>query len=73
MGDKRIFEKVQKGSSEGEHMIATLKCWNLERIIDADLMGEYRPSQLTMVDLVNEGTASTSPTSRKIEVVEVDV
>jgi len=31
-----------------------LKCWNLERIIDAEQQGKDAPSELKMVDLLNE-------------------
>jgi hypothetical protein len=31
-----------------------LKCWNLERVIDAELVGAPEPEQLTMEDLINE-------------------
>ena len=54
-------------------MDEALKCQNLEHIIDADLMGENCPLQLTMDDLVNEGTTSTSPTSEEVQLVDVDI
>ena len=31
-----------------------LKCWNLERIIDAESMGVAAPAALTLNDLLNE-------------------
>ena len=31
-----------------------LKCWNLERIIDAESMGVAAPAALTLNDLFNE-------------------
>ena len=60
-----------------------MKCWNLERIIDADLMGDSQPLELTIDQLVNEGkvdasASSTRTSTRKevqevVEVVDVDV
>ena len=62
-----------------------MKCWNLERIIDADLMGDSQPLELTIDQLINEGevdasasSTRTSTSKRKeaqevVEVVDVDV
>ena len=35
------------------------------------MMRERQPSQLTMDDLVYEGSVSASPTSKEVDVVEV--
>ena len=59
-----------------ENTEEALKCWNLERIIDADLMGNSQSSELTMDELLNEGNAiasAPSNTNNVQEVVEVDV
>jgi hypothetical protein len=36
--------------------VEALKCWNLERIIDAEQQGKDAPSELKMEDLLNEET-----------------
>ncbi len=33
-----------------------MKCWNLERIIDAEQQGKDAPSELNMEDFLNEET-----------------
>jgi hypothetical protein len=35
--------------------VDALKCWNLERILDAELLNEPVPSELTMEDFIAEG------------------
>ena len=46
---------MQKGKlEEGELRRGVLKCWNLERIIDAEQQGNDAPSELRMEDLLNE-------------------
>jgi hypothetical protein len=37
-------------------LVKLLKCWNLERIIDAEQQGNDAPSELNMEDLLNEET-----------------
>ena len=38
-----------------------LKCWNLERIIDAEMLGKPPPPELTLDELVQEeNSAATS-------------
>ena len=37
-----------------------LKCWNLERVIDAELVGAPEPEELTMEDLINEMESGVS-------------
>ena len=49
-----------------------MKCWNLEHIIDADLMRDSQPLELTMYELVNESEADASASSTTTEVVEVN-
>mmetsp|Transcript_16499 Transcript_16499/g.26943 ORF Transcript_16499/g.26943 Transcript_16499/m.26943 type:complete len:137 (+) Transcript_16499:151-561(+) len=75
---KEYTRRCKKGAWKKENTEEALKCWNLERIIDADLMGEDKPSQLTMNDLVSEGietasvAARASSTTKQVqEVVEV--
>ena len=56
-------------------MEEAFKYWNLEGIIDADLMGDSQPLEITMDELFNWGKAdaSASSTTKEVqEVVEVD-
>ena len=39
---------------ESETTTETLKCFNLERIIEADLFGMVQPKELTLEDIVGE-------------------
>ena len=57
---KEYLRRCKKGAWKKENTEEALKCWNLERIIDADLMGEGKPSQLTMNDLVSEGVETAA-------------
>jgi len=36
-----------------------LKCWNLERILEAESLGITMPAELTLDDLVNEERETT--------------
>ena len=74
------MRRCKKGAWKKENTEEDLKCWNLERIIDADLMGDGKPSQLTMNDLINESVGTTvvdarasSTNKQVVEVVDVDV
>ena len=42
--------------SQQENTEEALKCWNLERIIDAEQQGKDAPSELKKEDLLNEET-----------------
>ena len=80
---KEYLRRCKKAVWKKENIEEALKCWHLERIIDADLMGEGKPSQLTMNDLVSEGIETASVAARAssttkqvqevVEVVDVDV
>jgi hypothetical protein len=39
-----------------ENTVEAVKCWNLERILDAEQRRQPMPKELTMDDLVNETT-----------------
>ena len=72
---KEYLKRCKKGDLKKENMEEALKCWNLERNIDADLMGDSQPSELTMDELANKGEvdASASSTTNEVqEVLEVD-
>ncbi len=48
------IEQCKKGSWKKENTEEALKCWNLERIIDAEQQGKDAPSELKLEDLLNE-------------------
>ena len=54
MGSTRISSQVQGWVWKKENTKEALKCWNLERIIDAKSMGVAAPVALTLNDLLNE-------------------
>ena len=68
---KEYLRRCRKGAWKKENTEEALKCWNLERILDADLMGEPAPTQLTMNDLLSEGAAASAAYKQVEEVVEV--
>ena len=49
-------ERCKKRSWKKENTEEASKCWNLERIIDAEQQGKDAPSELNMEDLLNEET-----------------
>ena len=40
-----------------ENTAEALKCWNLERVMSAEVRGEAVPAELSMSDLLGEGAA----------------
>ena len=59
---KEYLKRCKKGAWKKENTVEALKCWNLERIIDAELMGDSHPSEITIKELIQEEgeTISTS-------------
>ena len=59
---KEYLKRCKKGAWKKENTVEALKCWNLERIIDAELMGDSHPSEITIEELIQEEgeTISTS-------------
>ena len=53
---QQFIEQCKKGSWKKENTEEALKCWNLERIIDAEQLGKDTPSELKLEDLLNEET-----------------
>ena len=49
-----------------------LKCWNLERIVDAKLFGKDEPHQLTMEELIREDASDVASDSNS-EVISLEV
>ena len=52
---KEYLRRCKSGAWKKENNVEALKCWNLERIIEAETFGQSLPEQLTMDDLVQEG------------------
>jgi hypothetical protein len=51
---QQYIEQCKKGIWKKENTEEALKCWNLERIIDAEQQGKDAPSELKLEDLLNE-------------------
>ena len=51
---QQYIKQGKRGSWKKESTEESLKCWNLERIIDAEQQGKDVPSELRMEDLLNE-------------------
>jgi hypothetical protein len=49
------LRRCKNGSWNKENDVDALKCWNLERILDAELLNEPVPSELTMEDFIADG------------------
>ncbi len=47
---------AKREAGKKENTEEALKCWNLERIIDAEQQGKDAPSELKIKDLLNEET-----------------
>ena len=51
--------RCKAGSWKKENTEEALKCWNLERILEAESLGKTPPADLTMDDLVREESDSS--------------
>ncbi len=60
---QQYIERCKKGSWKKEATEEALKCWNLERLIDAEQQGKDAPSELKLEDLLND--KPIGPTARK--------
>ena len=60
MGGKGLFEEVQEGTWKVENTEEALKCWKLERIIDAALIGE------SMDEFAGDCAGNTISTTKEI-------
>jgi hypothetical protein len=49
------LRRCKNGSRKKDNDVDALKCWNLERILDAELLNEPVPSDLNMEELIDEG------------------
>jgi hypothetical protein len=46
--------KRKAGSWKKENDVDALKCWNLERIMSAELLNQPQPDQMTMDEFIAE-------------------
>lgn len=56
---KEYIQRCKVGAWKTENTEDALKCWNLERILDAESYGITLPAELTLDDLVNEERETT--------------
>ena len=67
------LRRCKAGAWKEDNAEEALKCWNLERIIDAEMLGKSKPKALTMDDLlVDAETASRCDGSENEDVVILD-
>ena len=67
------LRRCKAGVWKSENEEEALKCWNLERIIDAEMLGKSKPKELTMADLLADAeTASREYSSENEDVVVLD-
>ena len=57
---KEYLRRCKEGAWKEENTTEALKCWNLERILDAELLGKQMPPELTIEDLLNGGTPTST-------------
>ena len=58
---KEYLRRFKAGVWKKENTVEVLKCWNLERVLDAELQHEPAPLALTLDELVREETLPASP------------
>ena len=68
---QQYIEQCKKGSWKKENTEEALKCWNLERIIDAEQQGKDAPSELTLEDILNEEGGRASDNAKDGEGITV--
>ena len=56
---KEYLQQCKVGAWKTENTEDALKCWNLERTLDAESYGITLPAELTLDDLVNEERETT--------------
>ena len=45
--------RSKRGAWKKENTMDSLKCWNLERVLEAELFGKAAPDDITMAEFVN--------------------
>jgi hypothetical protein len=68
---QEYIEQCKKGSWKKENTEDALKCWNLERIIDAEQQGKDAPSELLLEDILNEEGGRASDNAKDGEGITV--
>ncbi len=63
--------QCKKRSWKKENTEEALKCWNLERIIDAEQQGKDTPSELMLEDILNEEGGRASDNAKDGEGIMV--
>ncbi len=66
---QQYIEQCKKGSWKKENTEEALKCWNIERIIDAEQQGKDAPSELKLEDLLNEEAGREGDNAKDAEEV----
>ncbi len=66
---QQYIERCKEGSWKKENTEEALKCWNLERIIDAEQLGKDAPSELKLEDLLNEEAGREGDNAKDAEEV----
>ncbi len=51
---KEYLRRCKEGSWDAQKTEDALKCWNLERVLDAELMGKQAPEEMTLEDFLKE-------------------
>ena len=54
---QEYLRRCKAGAWKPENTAEALKCWNLERVLSAEVRGEAVPADLSMSDLLGEGAA----------------
>ena len=49
---KEYLARTKKGAWKKENTVESLMCWNLERVIEAEMFGKAAPDDITMVEFV---------------------
>ena len=66
---KEYLQRCKVGAWKTKNTEDALKCWNLERILDAESYGITLPAELTLDDLVNEERETTE----QVIVIDEDI
>ena len=49
---KEYLARLNRGAWKEENTVESLKCWNLERVIEAENFGKSAPKDITMTEFV---------------------
>ena len=71
--DKEWIVPLMRGKAgawEKKNAEKALKCWNLERVIEADLFGKSAPKELTSEKFMDDEAQKQSSGSKEVVVVD---